>query len=227
MAVSFELSSMVEYCKQMPTYKDALPLISYIQEQGARLGVFNDVMEGVAEIRAHFGRKQEKADTAEKPTGVQEMLETPEMPELKFFYQVNDKQALEFKETLRQCLLKIDTTGKKEWFCPFIAWRYVQKQHSVQGGYVDFFSDIDALYPGFLKDVRKDLKGNRRLKPYCDMLAYEYNRWAVDNGCVPKMQVWAHSEWTAKYNNSKGTITRMQQLVRDFYKAFLPFVKPQ
>lgn len=225
MAVSFELSSVVDYCKQLPTYKDALPLISYIQEQGLKLGACSDVMEAVADIRAHFGRKQEKAETEEKPSVLQETFDTLEMPELKFFHQVSDDKALAFKETLRQCLKQIDTKGKKEWFCPFVAWRYVHKQHSVQGGYVDFFSDIDALFPGFLKDVRTDLPGNRRLKPYCDMLAYEYKLWAVDDGSLPSMQVWAHSDWTSKYKNSKDVIKHMQQLVRDFYKAFLPYAK--
>ena len=77
------------------------------------------------------------------------------------------------------------------------------------------------FFPGLLADVRTDLPGNRRLKPYTDMLAYEYKLWAVDMGKLPPMQTWAHSEWKSKYLvNTKETIERMQQLVREFYVAF-------
>ena len=147
------------------------------------------------------------------------------MPELRFFHQVSDDMAVEFKELLRDCIAQIDTEGKKEWFCLYAAWRYYRGEREKGGGFVDFFTDIDALFPGLLKDVRNDLPGNRRLKPYCDMLSYEYKLWAVDGGKLPPMQVWAHSDWTRLYKNSKDTIKRMQKLVRGFYALFANLLK--
>ena len=147
------------------------------------------------------------------------------MPEFRFFVGVSDDKAMEFKDALRECIAKIDTDGKKEWFCLYAAWRYYRREHVKGGGFVDFFTDIDALFPGLLKDVRNDLPGNRRLKPYCDMLSYEYKLWAVDNGKLPSMQVWAHSDWTRLYKNSKDTIKHMQELIRAFYVLFSNLLK--
>ena len=134
-----------------------------------------------------------------------------------------------FTNILRQCIMKIDLTGKKEWFCIYIAWRYVTKtERSSQLGYVDFFVDINALFPGLLKDMKLDEPGNRKFKPYTDMLSYEHKNWAVDKGYMPPMQVWAHSDWKSRYlRNSEDTIEKMQQLVREFYTAFSRLLKDQ
>ena len=215
-----ELPYLVDYCKQLPTYKDALPITQLILEWGGENNTVAEARLAVLEIREYFRQKAQTPETSEPKKLPAPIIETPEMPEFKFFNQVSDKDAEEFKEVLRECIAKINTKGKKEWFCLYAAWRYYKKERETDGGYVDFFTDIDALFPGLLKDVRSDLQGNRRLKPYCDMLRYEYNNWAVVDGKLPPMQVWAHEEWTRQYKNSWKTIKRMQALVRDFYKAF-------
>lgn len=217
---NIELGYLVEHCKQLPTYKDALPIIVFIQSWGVDHNALNESALAIKEVREYFrlqGPLPETPDTKRLPPTT---IDTPEMPELKFFHQVSDKDAVEFKEVLRECIAKINTNGKKEWFCIYAAWRYYKKEHEKTGGFVDMFTDIDALFPGLLKDVRNDLPGNRRLKPYCDMLSYEYKLWAVADGKLPPMQVWAHEEWTCQYKNSWETIKRMQGLVRDFYRAF-------
>ena len=217
---NIELGCLVEHCKLQPTYRDALPIVDFIRSWGANHGALNESALAVEEIRQYFRQIAQTPNTSEPKKLPPTVIETPEIPELKFFLGVDAKDAAGFKEVLRECISKIDTKGKKEWFCLYAAWRYYKKRHETDGGYVDFFTDIDALFPGLLKDVRNDLEGNRRLKPYCDMLRYEYNNWAVADGKLPPMQVWAHSEWTRQYKNSWKTIQHMQTLVRDFYKAF-------
>ena len=217
-----ELQYLVEYCKQLPTFRDALPIMMFIKDWGIENCALDAAKQAEWEVREHFKLMSPKHDNdLQQPKKLPPtIIETPEIPELKFFLDVDDKDAAEFKEVLRECIAKINTKGKKEWFCLYAAWRYYKKERETDGGYVDFFTDIDALFPGLLKDVRSDLQGNRRLKPYCDMLRYEYNNWAVSDGKLPPMQVWAHEEWTRQYKNSWKTIQRMQALVRDFYKAF-------
>ena len=222
---NIELSYLVEHCKQLPTYKDALPLVMMIQEWGTDNDAIAEMKMAIKEIRDHF-RLDDPLDDDTPSQKKQNLsdIETPEIPELKFFHQVSNKKAPHFKEILRECIARINTEGKKEWFCIYAAWRYYKKEREVSGGYVDFFLDIEALFPGLLKDIKTDDKTNRRVKPYCDMLSYEYKLWAVDNGILPQMQVWTHHDWTCKYKNSEETIKRMQALIRDFYKAFAAYL---
>lgn len=220
-----DLQYLVGHCKQLPTYKDARPIIEVIQEWGADNDALSVSALAVREIREHFRLMNPPIDTTEAKKLPQLEITTPEMPEFRFFVGVSDDKAMEFKDVLRECIAKIDTEGKKEWFCLYAAWRYYRREHEKSGGFVDFFTDIDALFPGLLKDVRNDLPGNRRLKPYCDMLSYEYKLWAVDGGKLPPMQVWAHSDWTRRYKNSKDTIKHMQELIRAFYALFANLLK--
>ena len=222
MTQQIELSQMVEHCIQLPTYKDALPLIEFIQAWGAGNDTFALAKDAINQIRDHFRQLMPKT-TESEPKSLP-IIETPELPELKFFCQVRKEQIPEFQNALRECLLKIDMNGKKEWFCIYAAWRYVCKEHVRAGGYVDFFVDIDTLFPGLLKDLKRDEPGNRIYKPYTDMLSYEYKKWAIDDDHLPAMQTWAHSDMLARYGNSKNTVKNMQQLVRDFYKVFAPFI---
>lgn len=222
MTQQIELSYLVEHCTQLPTYKDALPLITLIQEWGAVHGAVAQAMEAINQIRDHFRQLMPKAPESE-PKSLP-MIDTPELPELKFFYQVSTQQFSDFKEALRNCLSKIDMYGKKEWFCIYAAWRFVCKERERAGGYVDFFVDINTLFPGLLKDLKRDEPGNRIYKPYTDMLSYEYKKWAVDGDHLPSMQIWAHSDMLYRYGNNKQTVINMQQLVRDFYKVFAPFI---
>ena len=219
------LHYLVEHCKQLPTYKDARPIIELIQEWGADNDALSASALAVREIREYFRLMNPPIDTTEPRKQSQITFVLPEMPEFRFFSGVSDDKATDFKELLRQCIAKIDTDGKKEWFCLYAAWRYYKQEREKGGGFVDFFTDIDALFPGLLKDVRSDLPGNRRLKPYCDMLSYEYKLWAVDNGKLPPRQVWAHSDWTRLYKNSKDTIKHMQALIRAFYAEIANLLK--
>lgn len=220
-----DLQDLVGYCKQLPTFRDTLPIIMFIKDWGIENRALEDAMLAEREVRNHFRLMTPQSENEEHKK-LPLITETPEMPEFKFFSYVSDEKAVEFKEVLRECIAKIDTDGKKEWFCIYAAWRYYRRENAKGGGFVDFFTDIDTLFPGLLKDVRNDLPGNRRLKPYCDMLSYEYKLWAVDNGKLPPMQVWAHSDWTSRYQkNTKATIKRMQELVRTFFVSFAQLLK--
>lgn len=216
-----ELQYLVGFCKQLPTYKDALPIIEVIRGWGADNDALTASSLAVREIQEYFRLTSNTMGEREQKKLPAPEITTPEMPEFKFFVGVSDDMAPEFKDLLRECIAKLDTDGKKDWFCLYAAWRYYKKEREVGGGFVDFFTDIDTLFPGLLKDVRNDLPGNRRLKPYCDMLSYEYKLWAVSDGKLPLMQVWTHEEWVRAYGNKWEVVKRMQALVRDFYKAFV------
>lgn len=215
-----DLQDLVGYCKQLPTFRDALPIMMFIKDWGIENRALEDAMLAEREVRNHFRLMTPQSENEEHKK-LPLITETPEMPEFKFFSYVSDEKAVEFKEVLRECIAKIDTEGKKEWFCIYAAWRYYRGERDAKAAYVNFFTDIDALFPGLLKDLKTDEETNRKYKPYCDMLRYEYNNWAVDNGKLPPMQVWTHRDWTSKYQkNTKATIKRMQELVRTFFVSF-------
>ena len=192
-----DLQYLVGYCKQLPTFRDALPIMMFIKDWGIENRALEDAMLAEREVRNHFRLMTPQSENEEHKK-LPLITETPEMPEFKFFSYVSDEKAVEFKEVLRECIAKIDTEGKKEWFCIYAAWRYYRGERDAKAAYVNFFTDIDALFPGLLKDLKTD-----------------------DNGKLPPMQVWTHRDWTSKYQkNTKATIKRMQELVRTFFVSF-------
>ena len=223
---NINLSNVVAHCKQLPGYRDSLPIISMLQDIAGEEGSAKDIAEAISEIRLYFRSKEPARDDEPKKLPLlPQTIHTPELPKLLFFHQVTAQQMPEFVNVLRDCLTKIDTKGKTEWFCIYAAWRYLHPQDLIKGSQVKFFTDIDTLFPGLLKGLRTDHPDNRIYKPYTDMLSNEYKRWAVDNKKLPPMQVWRHSDWTQRYNNTKNTIEKMQNLVSTFYAAFAAVLK--
>ena len=221
-----KLTEIVAHCKLLPTYRDALPIIDMLQGMMVNEARIKEIAEAISEIRLYFRAKEPAYDDEPKKLPqLPQTIQTPELPNLLFFHQVTAQQMPEFVKVLRDCLTKIDTTGKTEWFCIYAAWLYLHPLGLIKGSQVKFFTDIDALFPGLLTGLKKDNPDNRIYKPYTDMLSNEYKRWAVDNGNLPPLQVWRHSDWTQKYNNKKNTIEKMQNLVSTFYTAFSAVLK--
>ena len=150
-----DLQYLVGYCKQLPTFRDALPIMMFIKDWGIENRALEDAMLAEREVRNHFRLMTPQSENEEHKK-LPLITETPEMPEFKFFSYVSDEKAVEFKEVLRECIAKIDTEGKKEWFCIYAAWRYYRGERDAKAAYVNFFTDIDALFPGLLKDLKTD-----------------------------------------------------------------------
>ena len=217
-----ELQYLVEYCKRLPTYDAARPITELIREWGVDNDAVSESSLAVREVREFFRMTCTSMEATEQKKLPIPETERPELPELRFFTKVSTDKFDEFKDLLRECIMKMNVSeGKKDWFCLYAAWRYYCNEREKGGGFVDFFIDIDTIFPGLLKDIKPDDKTNRRFKPYCDMLGNEYKRWAVADGVLPPMALWAHEEWVRHYNNSRDKIKRMQGLVRDFHLALI------
>ena len=110
------------------------------------------------------------------------------MQELKFFdmkkFDTAEKQ-LKLSKILREMAIKIDRSSGREWFGLYAAYRYAKRETGIDGSYVDFFSDIEALIPDMLTVNNRDARGDLRYKNYTKGLGKEVRDWYVDNKLLP------------------------------------------
>lgn len=141
-----------------------------------------------------------------------------EAKELKFFnmkkYGSNEKQ-----RQLRRVLIKaksmIDVNNGRDWFNIYAADRYDEGCTSSKLEYVDFFFDIETLMPGVLKKINVNEKGNKRYKPYSELLAREANDWFVFNGSLPPINELVYK---ANLGCDKERFMKSSQVIKTVYK---------
>lgn len=111
-----------------------------------------------------------------------------EMKELKFFdmkkFDTAEKQ-LKLSQILREMAMKIDRSTGREWFGLYAAYRYAKRETGIDGCYVDFFSDIEALIPDMLTILNREARGDLRYRIYTKGLRKEVKDWYVDNKILP------------------------------------------
>lgn len=110
------------------------------------------------------------------------------MKELKFFdmkkFDTAEKQ-LKLSNILREMAMKIDRSTGREWFGLYAAYRYAKRETGIDGCYVDFFSDIEALIPDMLTILNREARGDLRYRIYTKGLRKEVKDWYVDNKILP------------------------------------------
>ena len=87
------LKYVVDHCKQLPTYRDALPIIDMLQSIPAEDDMVREIAAAISDIRSHFRMKQQPQEDHQQKKLPPPLL-TPEMPELRFFKGVSDQKTI-------------------------------------------------------------------------------------------------------------------------------------
>ena len=144
-----------------------------------------------------------------------------EMKELKFFSMKDfgsaEKQ-LALSLVLRDVAQKIDRENGREWFGFYAAYRYVKKQSGVNGGYVDFFSDIEALIPDMLIVENQTAKGDLRYKNYTKALGREVKDWYVDNNHLPPLNSLVYRSY--HFGCHENRFVKLKPIISELYRWF-------
>ena len=82
-----------------------------------------------------------------------------------------------------------------------------------------FFSDIETLLPGVLKNVVTTEKGDKRYHSYTQALSVEVGNWYVDSGKLPPLNDLA--AYINRYGGAPEQFRSMVQIVKDIYKMFI------
>ena len=142
-----------------------------------------------------------------------------EMKELKFFSMKDfgsaEKQ-LALSKVLREAALKIDRDNGRDWFGFYAAYRYAKKQSGVNGGYVDFFSDIEALIPDMLLIEDQEAKGDVRYKNYTKALGREVKDWYVDDKHLPPLNSLVYRSFHFKCPESR--FIKLKPIISELYR---------
>lgn len=141
-----------------------------------------------------------------------------EMQELKFFdmrrYDSAEKQRL-LRNVLRYGATQIDVNSGREWFCVYAAERYVEGCLGRKLGYVELFSDIELMMPDVLKKIVRAEAGNKRYKPYSELLRREVDNWYVVNGGLPPINELVYQ---MGFGCSREQFKRSSHIIKDLYK---------
>ena len=120
-------------------------------------------------------------------------------------------------ELLMGTLPKIDVDLGRDWIGLYIAYHFFKGKLVMMKHYADLFKDIETLLAHHLSkiDVRK--KGYKRYKSYIDSLSSECDKWFVDGGCLPPMNLWRSRLY--HYQVGEDRRGRIQRLVSEIYQG--------
>ena len=155
-------------------------------------------------------------------TPVTEAEQIFEPCELMFFDSVmfgTEKGQKGLTELLRKAAGLIDVNQGTSWFCLYAGYRYYKKQLGTKREYVKFFSDIETLLPGVLKNIVTTEKGDKRYHSYTQALSVEVGNWYVDSGKLPPLNDLA--AYINRYGGTPVQFRSMVQIVKEIYKMFI------
>ena len=73
----------------------------------------------------------------------------------------------------------------------YIAYHFLKDQLLNLKGYTDFLQDIEGLMPGMLPKIKvEETNRSQRYKSYAESLAWECEKWFIDDGCLPDQKEW-------------------------------------
>jgi len=148
----------------------------------------------------------------------QECDEEWEAVRLKFFdmkkYGSDEKQQ-QLRKVLRYASTKIDVNSGRDWFCVYAAARYAEGCLGSKLEYVEFFSDIELLLPGILKRMNQQESGNKRYKPYSELLRREADSWFVFDGGLPPINEMVYKPC---FGCTEDQFRRSSKIIKDLYR---------
>ncbi len=185
--------------------------------------------EAMRTIRPRLELENTKSEILEKyskPSEKEQIITPqrvlPEPAELIFFdpmiYSAAEKQQA-LKEAIGSQLCNIDITNGREWFAVYAAYRYAKGMNSSKKKYVDFFSDIENLFPGKLSELNQNEQGDKRYKHYTAQLSKEVDNWYVDKGQLPPINNLVFRSFT--FHCSREMFNKLSVIIKGLYESFL------
>lgn len=124
------------------------------------------------------------------------------------------------KEAFKKMLLD---TGR-DLVAVYIAYHFLKDQLLNLKGYTDFLQDMEGLMPGKLSKIKEEeTNRSQRYKSYAESLAWECEKWFIDDGCLPNQKEWKSLAY--KYNVDDERRKRIQSLVTNIYQGMKEAIK--
>ncbi len=140
----------------------------------------------------------------------------------KWFGTYNRQVAL--RNVLKEAFKKMLLDTGRDLVAVYIAYHFLKDQLLNLKGYTDFLQDIEGLMPGVLPKIKEE-ETNRslRYKSYAESLAWECEKWFIDDGCLPNQKEWKSLAY--KYNVDDERRKRIQSLVTNIYQGMKEAIK--
>lgn len=90
----------------------------------------------------------------------------------------------------------------RQWVPLYIAYTFAIGKRVLLDDYHLFFSDIEALFPGQLKNIKPDTtSAYDRYETLSKSLARECKKWFIDDGFLPPVTEWTSSKFVYPVND--------------------------
>ena len=142
----------------------------------------------------------------------------PDPVQLLFFdnnLYITAEEQNELRKILQAEIITIDKNNGRHWFAFYATYRYVRQQNGIKHSYVDFFSDIENLLPGYLTMLNFNEKGDKRFKHYTIQLSKEVDCWYVDNGSLPPINTLVYSDY--HFGCNIDTFNKLHMIILRLY----------
>lgn len=124
-------------------------------------------------------------------------LEFQQLKELQFFtlFDTIERQVA-FRAAITDILPYVSENKGRHWVPLYIAYTFAVGKQVLLEDYHLFFSDIEALFPGLLENIKHDaISAYDRYETLSKSLARECKKWFVDDGFLPPVTEWASSKY--------------------------------
>ena len=133
---------------------------------------------------------------------------------------------IEQQEALRQAvyvlLPDINENNGRHWVVLYIAYTYAIGKRVLLEDYSLFFTDIESLVPGLLKNINPEASGYDRYSRYIDLLSKECKLWYICNGRLPDVSEWKSSMYV--YQMKKERRNSVQELTTSLLQSILKVI---
>lgn len=144
----------------------------------------------------------------------------PHLKELKFFKAFNTTEKREvLKQAINDLLPDINENNGRDWVVLYIAYTFAIGKRVLLEDYSFFFTDIETLFPGLLKNINPDRSGYDRYSRYTDLLSKECKLWYICNGRLLDVSEWRSSEHV--YQMKKEKRNSVQELTTKLLQSLL------
>ena len=119
------------------------------------------------------------------------------------------------KELIKMIRPRINVNCGRDWIALYFGYLLIKEERSPIKKYTAFFSDIEELFPGLLENLNENEKGYERYRSYIDALSYESEKWYIEKGCIPHIDMFRDKYY--RFHADNFFQDRIKPLIMEIY----------
>lgn len=119
------------------------------------------------------------------------------------------------KDLIKSIRPRINVNSGKDWIALYFGYLLIKDERAPFKKFTAFFSDIEELLPGLLEKLNINGKGYDRYRSYIDALSAECDKWYIDKGCIPQIDMFRDKYY--RFHSDNFFQDRIKPLILEIY----------